>query len=273
MKKQILTIGLACLAALSLAACGSKNSADKEAEDRTYTVGVASEQERREWELVAENVKDEGITLKVKEFTDYTQENPATVDGSLDLNAFQTKVYLDEWNKTNDENLVSIGWTYISPLGLYSETVTDYKDIKDGDIIGIPNDVTNGGRAISLLASAGYITLKEDAGDIPALTDIETYNIKIEIETLEASQIAAALPDLTAAVINTNFVTSQLQKTADDAIFVDTDHASKLGDSFKNIVVVTEENKDKEDFKILVEAYQTEEVEAIINESGDAAAW
>ncbi|MDR2977688.1 MAG: MetQ/NlpA family ABC transporter substrate-binding protein [Streptococcaceae bacterium] len=269
-KSSLLTVIAAGVALLGLTACS--NSGKKSDSDRTYTIGVASSLERQEWELVAKNVKSEGITLKVKEFTDYTQENPATEDGSLDLNGFQTKVYLDNWNKENKGDLVNIGWTYISPLGLYSDKLKDVKDIKSGDTIAIPNDVTNGGRAINLLSGAGLIKLADGAPAIPSVKDIADKK-GLDIKTLEPSQISAALPDVTAAVINTNYVQTQLKKTPKDAIYVDTDHATSLGDEFKNAVVVKSENKDKKDFKTLVKAYQTEEVAKLIKSGGDTSAW
>ncbi|GAB2026389.1 MetQ/NlpA family ABC transporter substrate-binding protein [Lactovum odontotermitis] len=269
-KSSLLTLVVAGVALLTLTACSSSSKSGSSS--RTYTIGVASDLEKQEWQLVAKNVKSEGITLKIKEFTDYTQENPATTDGSLDLNGFQTKAYLDNWNKQNKGDLVSIGWTYISPLGLYSDTLKDVKDIKSGDTIAIPNDVTNGGRAVNLLAGAGLVTLKDDAPAIPSVKDIADKK-GLTIKTLDPSQIAAALPDVTAAVINTNYVQTQLKKTPEDAIYVDTDHATSLGDEFKNLVAVKSENKNKKDFKTLVKAYQTDKVREIIKSGGDTSAW
>lgn len=269
-KSSLLTLIVAGVALLTLTACSSSSKSGSSS--RTYTIGVASDLEKQEWQLVAKNVKSKGITLKIKEFTDYTQENPATADGSLDLNGFQTKAYLDNWNKQNKGDLVSIGWTYISPLGLYSNTLKDVKDIKSGDTIAIPNDVTNGGRAINLLAGAGLITLKDGAPAIPSEKDIADKK-GLTLKTLDPSQIAAALPDVTAAVINTNYVQTQLKETPEDAIYVDTDHATSLGDEFKNLVAVKSENKNKKDFKTLVDAYQTDKVREIIKSGGDTSAW
>ncbi|MDR0298884.1 MAG: MetQ/NlpA family ABC transporter substrate-binding protein [Streptococcaceae bacterium] len=264
---KLAVVGLALFT--TVAAAQSANATTK---TRTYTIGVASDYEKQEWEQVAKDVKAKGIILKVKEFTDYTQENPATEDGSLDLNGFQTKVYLDNWNKTNKGNLVNIGWTYISPLGLYSNTVKNVKNIKRDNTIAIPNDVTNGGRAINLLASAGLISLKSNAPKIPTLNDIKDKK-GLTIKTLDPSQLAASLPDVTAAVINTNYVQTQLHKSPKDAIYVDTDHAKSLGDEFKNVVVVKNSNKNKTDFKTLVKAYQTDAVKKIIEKGGDTSAW
>lgn len=268
MKKKLFTILFAVIALVVLAACGksAKNN-------HTYTIGVASDTEKAEWTQVAKNVKKDGIILKIKEFSDYTGENPAVQDGSLDLNAFQHTAYLDNWNKENNGDIVSIGYTYISPFGLYSKKITNYKELKSGDTIAVPNDVTNEGRALQLLSAIGLITLKKDAPALPALTDIQTYNKKITIKPLSGDQIAAALPDVTAGCINTNYVQDQLHETPKDALYVDTDHGDKVNSIYKNIVAVKKSNKNNADFKKLVKAYQTEEIAKIIEKGGDKSAW
>jgi D-methionine transport system substrate-binding protein len=235
MKKKILAGALAIITALSLAACGGSGSS---AEKHDYVVGVASDQQKEIWEYVGDQVKKEGITIDVKLFSGYTEENPALVDGSLDLNSFQHVAYLNNFNKENNADLVPIGYTLISPFGLYSDKIKDYNDLKDGDTVAIPNDVTNGGRALQLLDAIGVIKLKSDAPDSPTTKDIDSYVKKITIKELQADQIAAALPDVTAATINTNYVTDQLHTTPkNSAIYIDTDHIDKVNDIYKNVML------------------------------------
>ncbi|MDR0297287.1 MAG: MetQ/NlpA family ABC transporter substrate-binding protein [Streptococcaceae bacterium] len=274
-KKSILKAlglgALALVAAGTLAACGSKSGASS----HTYTVGVASASQKDIFEnLVAPAVKKEGITLKVKQFSDYTQENPATQDGSLDLNSFQHIAFLNNWNKENKGSLVEVGYTLISPFGLYSDKIKDYKNLKDGDTVGVPNDPTNEGRALQLLDAIGVIRLKTNAPDSPQLTDIASYNKKITIKPIQADQLAAALPDLAAATINTNYVTDQLHTTPEkSAIYIDTDHLSKVSTIYKNVIVVSSKNKDNADLKKIITAYQTDEVAKAIEKTGDLPAW
>ncbi|WP_332406943.1 MetQ/NlpA family ABC transporter substrate-binding protein [Lactococcus laudensis] len=271
MKKwtKVLTAFVAVFAIGTLAACGAKKDGVK-----TYVVGVASDQQKEIWEKVSDSLKDDKIKIDVKLFSGYTEENPALADGSLDLNSFQHVAYLNNYNKENKKDLTYIGYTLISPFGLYSETIKDPKDLKDGDTVAIPNDPTNGGRALQVLEALNIIKLKKDAPDSPEVKDIESYNTKIEIKPIQADQLVATLPDVTAAFINTNYVTDQLHTTPKkSAIYIDTDHLDKVSDLYKNIIAVRKEDKDKEDFKKIVKAYQTPEIAKLIEKTNDYPAW
>ena len=271
MKKwtKVLAALVAVLAIGTLAACGAKKDGVK-----TYVVGVASDQQKEIWEKVSDSLKDDKIKIDVKLFSGYTEENPALADGSLDLNSFQHVAYLNNYNKENKKDLTYIGYTLISPFGLYSEKIKDPKDLKDGDTVAIPNDPTNGGRALQALEALNIIKLKKDAPDSPEVKDIEAYNTKIEIKPIQADQLVATLPDVTAAFINTNYVTDQLHTTPKkSAIYIDTDHLDKVSDLYKNIIAVRKEDKNKEDFKKIVKAYQTPEIAKLIEKTNDYPAW
>lgn len=271
MKKwtKVLATLVAVLAIGTLAACGAKKDGVK-----TYVVGVASDQQKEIWEKVSDSLKDDKIKIDVKLFSGYTEENPALADGSLDLNSFQHVAYLNNYNKENKKDLTYIGYTLISPFGLYSEKIKDPKDLKDGDTVAIPNDPTNGGRALQALEALNIIKLKKDAPDSPEVKDIEAYNTKIEIKPIQADQLVATLPDVTAAFINTNYVTDQLHTTPKkSAIYIDTDHLDKVSDLYKNIIAVRKEDKNKEDFKKIVKAYQTPEIAKLIEKTNDYPAW
>lgn len=271
MKKwtKVLAALVAVLTIGTLAACGAKKDGVK-----TYVVGVASDQQKEIWEKVSDSLKDDKIKIDVKLFSGYTEENPALADGSLDLNSFQHVAYLNNYNKENKKDLTYIGYTLISPFGLYSEKIKDPKDLKDGDTVAIPNDPTNGGRALQALEALNIIKLKKDAPDSPEVKDIEAYNTKIEIKPIQADQLVATLPDVTAAFINTNYVTDQLHTTPKkSAIYIDTDHLDKVSDLYKNIIAVRKEDKNKEDFKKIVKAYQTPEIAKLIEKTNDYPAW
>ena len=241
---------------------------------KTYVVGVASDQQKEIWEKVSDSLKADKIKIDVKLFSGYTEENPALADGSLDLNSFQHVAYLNNYNKENKKDLTYIGYTLISPFGLYSEKLKDPKDLKDGDTVAIPNDPTNGGRALQALEALDIIKLKKDAPDSPEVKDIESYKTKIEIKPIQADQLVATLPDVTAAFINTNYVTDQLHTTPKkSAIYIDTDHLDKVSDLYKNIIAVRKEDKNKEDFKKIVKAYQTPEIAKLIEKTNDYPAW
>ena len=276
MKKwtKVLTGLVAVFAVGTLAACGAKKDGASKDGVKTYVVGVASDQQKEIWEKVSDSLKDDKIKIDVKLFSGYTEENPALADGSLDLNSFQHVAYLNNYNKENKKDLTYIGYTLISPFGLYSEKLKDPKDLKDGDTVAIPNDPTNGGRALQALEALDIIKLKKDAPDSPEVKDIESYKTKIEIKPIQADQLVATLPDVTAAFINTNYVTDQLHTTPKkSAIYIDTDHLDKVSDLYKNIIAVRKEDKNKEDFKKIVKAYQTPEIAKLIEKTNDYPAW
>ncbi|MDR0200446.1 MAG: MetQ/NlpA family ABC transporter substrate-binding protein [Streptococcaceae bacterium] len=259
-------------ALLTLAACGSKQAA------HTYTVGVTGDADYKIWEQVAKDVKSQdGITLNIKNFSDYTQLNPALEDGSLNLNAFQSIIYQNTWNSQHKGNIKSIGYTYISPFGLYSKKITNYKDLKDGDSVAVPNDPANEGRALRLLAAIGVITLKANSGDTPGLTDIASYNKKIKITPLAADQIVAALPSVTAACINTNYVVDQLHTTPDkSAIYVDTSDKGKVSAIYKNDIAENPKkvtSTEASDYAKIVKAYQTDSIAKLVKAENNIPAW
>ena len=276
MKKwtKVLTGLVAVFAVGTLAACGAKKDGASKDGVKTYVVGVASDQQKEIWEKVSDSLKADKIKIDVKLFSGYTEENPALADGSLDLNSFQHVAYLNNYNKENKKDLTYIGYTLISPFGLYSEKLKDPKDLKDGDTVAIPNDPTNGGRALQALEALDIIKLKKDAPDSPEVKDIESYKTKIEIKPIQADQLVATLPDVTAAFINTNYVTDQLHTTPKkSAMYIDTDHLDKVSDLYKNIIAVRKEDKNKEDFKKIVKAYQTPEIAKLIEKTNDYPAW
>lgn len=276
MKKwtKVLTGLVAVFAIVTLAACGAKKDGASKDGVKTYVVGVASDQQKEIWEKVSDSLKADKIKIDVKLFSGYTEENPALADGSLDLNSFQHVAYLNNYNKENKKDSTYIGYTLISPFGLYSEKLKDPKDLKDGDTVAIPNDPTNGGRALQALEALDIIKLKKDAPDSPEVKDIESYKTKIEIKPIQADQLVATLPDVTAAFINTNYVTDQLHTTPKkSAIYIDTDHLDKVSDLYKNIIAVRKEDKNKEDFKKIVKAYQTPEIAKLIEKTNDYPAW
>ena len=158
------------------------------------------------WEEVADKVADQGVDLGVVTFSDYVQPNRALDEGDIDLNAFQTRIFLDSFNEEFGSNIVPIADTVIAPLGIYSEEVQDVSEISEGAEIAIPNEVSNEGRALVLLQSAGLIEVDPDAGILPTTDDITDNPLNLEITQLDASQTARSVGDVTAAVINSGMV-------------------------------------------------------------------
>ncbi|MGX7075116.1 MetQ/NlpA family ABC transporter substrate-binding protein [Globicatella sanguinis] len=270
MKKLVKKVSVLALLA-GLVAPATAFAEDKPFDGETVKVGVASDDEIEVWEFVAELAEKEGITLEVELFNDYVQPNVAVASGDLDLNAFQHVAYLEEWNKENDEDLQPIGYTYVSPLGAYSEKVTSLDELAEGAVVAIPNDPTNGGRALLLLEQAGVLEVDDAAGVLPTVKDITKNDKKLEFKELDAAQVAVSLPDVDAAIINTNYALDHDLSIEDDAIFVDTEDLAKVNEVYKNVVVTRKDDVENELYKHIVELYQSEEVAEKITEITDGA--
>ena len=276
MKKFIKSLGVLTLAGSLLVGASSAVQAQGEFEGEKVTVGVVSEAEEQVWEFVAEQaLEQEGIELELVLFTDYVQPNVALQDGSTDLNAFQHIAFLNEWNEANDGNLESLGFSYVTPLGVYSETIASIEEIPEDAVIAIPNDPTNGGRALLGLELAGLIEVDDAAGILPTVNDVTDNPLNIQFEELEAAQIAQALPDVDAAVINNTFALDA-GLSVEDAIFLDAENPADLPDDYKNIIAVHGDNVDNALFTKVVELYQTDAVADQLAEAsngGDVPAW
>ena len=264
MKKRIGLITLAAAFIFILGACGAKGTGDKADKVEKVKIGVVSESAIEIWKDVAKRLKDQNIDLEVVEFTDYNQPNIALENGDIDLNAFQHVAFLEDFNKNNDADLTPIGFTFVSPLGIYSEKIKDIKELKDGDSIAIPNDVTNGGRALLLLQALDLIKLDTKAAS-PTVNDITENTKNIQIKELDAAQTARSLQDVAAAVVNTNYAVDAGFSPKKDALYLDTDNISEVKDIYKNVIAAHKADKDNKVYKKVVAEYQTEATKKLID--------
>lgn len=264
MKKRIGLITLAAAFIFILGACGTKGTGDKADKVEKVKIGVVSESAIEIWKDVAKRLKDQNIDLEVVEFTDYNQPNIALKNGDIDLNAFQHVAFLEDFNKNNDADLTPIGFTFVSPLGIYSEKIKDIKELKDGDSIAIPNDVTNGGRALLLLQALDLIKLDTKAAS-PTVNDITENTKNIQIKELDAAQTARSLQDVAAAVVNTNYAVDAGFSPKKDALYLDTDNISEVKDIYKNVIAARKADKDNKVYKKVVAEYQTEATKKLID--------
>lgn len=173
------------------------------------------------WEPAVESLKDKGINLEVVQFSDYVTPNNALNSGEIDLDAFQHQIYLQSEIDQYDYKITNIGNTFIIPLNIYSDKIKSVDELKDGDTVAVPNDPTNEGRALKVLAASGAITLKDNDNFNPTLDDIESYASDFTIKELAANTIPSTLADVTAAVVNGNYALDFGLKT-EDAIYKDT---------------------------------------------------
>ncbi len=274
-KKTLNVAFSAALLLLTLASCGggvpagapdSSSGSAPLSESVTVTLGVVGAIYEDLWKSAQEALKAENINLEFVQFSDYVTPNNALANGDIDLNAFQHRIYLQSEIESYGYEIQTIGNTFIIPLNLYSQKVSSVEELKDGDVVAIPDDLTNGGRALKVLEAAGLIKISDAAGFNPTLEDIETYNVGITIEELKANVIPSALPDVAAAVVNGNYALDFGLKT-DEAIYKDSvldveeywnliaARTADLGDSAK-----------VETYQKVVKAFQSEATEKVFNE-------
>lgn len=231
--------------------------------DVTVRLGVTGSVYDEIWQPAKEILAKQGINLEVIQFTDYVTPNRALADGDIDLNGFQHQIYFADELSSRGYKLANIANTFVVPLNLYSIKIKTLDEIKDGDVIAIPNDPTNGGRAIKVLATSGLITLREGAGFNPTKEDIATYNKKIVIQELAANTIPSALPDIAAGVINDTYALDYGLK-ASDAVFEDQAHEHEYWNLIAARLSDLEDPAKVEVYEKVVKAYQSEETRKLL---------
>lgn len=259
--KNIKNLFTAALVGLSLA--GASVSYAEEANE--IKLGVVGEHNEA-WENVAKRLKSEGVNLTLVKFADYTLPNRALNDGEIDLNAFQHVAFLKADVESHDYKIEPIANTIISPLGLYSKKVKNVNELKEGDTIAIPNDPTNGGRALKVLELAGLIKLDPSKGYIPTVRDITENPKNIQIYEVDAGNTPSLLPDVAAAIINANYAVDNDLNPTTDPIFSDGVGKVDENNPYINVIAARSDNKDNPLFKKVIAAYQTKETAEIIKE-------
>ncbi|MCY0857802.1 MetQ/NlpA family ABC transporter substrate-binding protein [Cupriavidus sp. D39] len=243
---------------IAVATLGIVASGATMAQEQTLRVGTVSGPDAQVWQVVQKAAKRQGLNIKVVEFNDYVQPNAALDAGDLDANSFQHQPYLDSQVKQRGYKMVSVGYTYISPLGIYSQKLKSPKDLPQGAKVAVPNDPSNENRALLLLAAQGVIKLKSGVGTngVNATPlDVSDNPKKLKLVELDAAQLARSLPDVAAAVINTNYALAAGLQPTRNAIALEDIHSP-----YANIIAVRTQDKDKPWVKKLVAAYQSEEV-------------
>jgi D-methionine transport system substrate-binding protein len=212
-------------------------------------------------EKVAEIAKTKGLNIEILEFSDYVVPNQALADGDIQANSFQHQPYLDNQVADRKFDLVSVGTTITTPMGVYSKKVKSLDELKSGATVAIPNDPTNGGRALLVLASKGLIKFKDNPGVKVTTADIIDNPKKIEFAEIDAAQLPRSLDDVDAAVINTNYAMQAGLHPKTDAIAIESEKSP-----YANVIAVRAADKDKPWVKTLVESYHDDSIRKFINE-------
>lgn len=230
------------------------------AQQTSLRIGVTPGPHAQIMEVVKTIAAAKGLDIKIAEFSDYVVPNQALDSGELEANSFQHLPYLENQIKDRGYKLVPVAQTVNFPLGVYSKKVKAWADVPNGASIAIPNDPTNGGRALLLLQDKGVLTLKPNVGYKPTVFDITSNPKGLKIVEIDAAQAPRALDDVAAAAINTNYATQAGLDAVKDPIL-----REDAKGPYVNIIAVRAADKDKPWVKILVEAYHSPDVKAFID--------
>ena len=290
MRKILNTVAAGLLLTLVLTACASNNNTETsdnkvnsqaegqsdsgstektssetdKGEEVVIKLGVVGEN-NEQWDPVIEKLAEDNIKLELVKFADYSLPNRALNDGEIDLNAFQHYAYLNKDVESNGYKIEAIGETLVAPLGVFSNKIKDLSELKDGDTIAIPNDATNGGRALKVLEAAGVIKVDPAAGYTPTLNDITENPKNIKFEEVEAANTASLLPDVAAALINGGHAIDNGLNPKTDSIYLEKVEGGSEN-PYINVIVARTEDKDNANYKKVVEYFRTPEVAQKIEE-------
>lgn len=273
--KKFAKIALALAVLVGFSACGAKdNESSKEAtagtktedkaEGTTIKIGVVGEYNEVLEKVIGRYEEATGNKVELQKFSDYSQPNEALIAGDIDLNAYQHHKFLDEFNESKGSDLISIGDTMLAPMGLYSEKIKSIDELEDGAKVAIPNDPTNGSRALFLLQEAGLIKVDGQAGDLIGVDKVTDNPKNLEIIEMDASTTPRSLEDVDIAAVNDTFaLDSGLDK--EKSVFVE-DPKSESVKEYINLIAARKEDENNEAYKEFVKYYQTEETKKDMEE-------
>ena len=257
--KKILAIAL--IALFTIASVFVQAASETQPSETKIVVGATPEPHAALLALVVDDLASQGITLEVKEFTDYVTPNDAVEYGEIDANYFQHIPYLESFNTEHGYHLVNAGGIHVEPIALYSSKYSSLSDIPNGAVIAIPNDPTNEGRALLLLQSAGLIKLKDNAGLEAIPLDIVENPKNLKFSEIEAATLPRILSDVDAAVINGNYAIPAGLVATRDGLYVE-----GADSPYVNVIAVKAGNENNPAVTALVEALKSDEVKAYVAE-------
>ena len=258
-----------------LTGCGNNDAAGKKADTDSaqeleiIKVGASITPHAEILRSVSDELEKQGYKLEVVEYNDYIIPNTALESGELDTNYIQHLPYLEDFNKENGTDIVSVADIHYEPFGIYAGKSDSLENLKEGAVIAVPNDTTNEARALLLLQDQGLIKLKENAGLTATVKDIADNPKNFEIKELEAAQVPKALQDVDVAAINTNYALEANLKLSDALASEGAD--SLAAKTYANIIAVKEGNENTEKIKALIDTVKSEQVKKFIEDKYDGA--
>ena len=217
-------------------------------------------------ELIKPTLAKEGVDLEVKVFTDYVQPNVQVAEKHLDANYFQTKPYLDNFNKGKGAHLVTVTGVHVEPFGGYSKKYKSLSELPDGATVALPNEGSNSGRALLLLQKAGVIKLKDPSNALATPKDIAENPKHLKFKELESALLPRVLDQVDLDLINTNYALEAKLNPVKDALVLEDRNSP-----YVNYLVARPDNKDSDALKKLAAALNSPEVKTFIEKKYDGA--
>jgi D-methionine transport system substrate-binding protein len=267
MKKLILLLIAVLTLGLLLSGCSQNTPAPANQGNKTVLkIGATAVPHAEILNVVKPILAKEGIDLQIVEMTDYVKPNVAVAEKELDANFFQHIPYLTKFSAERNLALTYTAAVHIEPMGIYSKKIKNLSELAAGAKIAIPNDPTNGGRALALLEKAGIIKLKDGIGINATISDIATNSKNVQISELEAPQLPRVLEDVTIAVINTNYALEAKLVPTKDALFIE-----QKDSPYVNILTIRKGDENRPEIQKLTKALTSDEVKKFINEKYQGA--
>lgn len=258
MKRRTLILSALAIPA-ALTACG-----DKEASTGKYSpikLGTLSGPHAEIAEIAAKVAAGKGLSVKIVEFSDYGHVNEALNAKDIDCNAFQHKPYLEKAISSKGYRFTALGKTVLFPLGVYSLKIHSKEEIADGMLVTLPADPANLGRALVLLENNGIITLKPGKGIHATSHDVGKNPHNLKFKEVDSAYLGRSLPDVGFAVINGSWAVKSNLSPAKDAFILEDGRSE-----FANILAVRSEQKDRPEFRLLLESYQSQAVKDFVRD-------
>ncbi|OQM45933.1 metal ABC transporter substrate-binding protein [Anoxybacillus sp. UARK-01] len=260
MRKTII-LALFLLVAIIAGCSGESQTTSKELSDKKLVVGVTAGPHEEILEVVKQVAEKDGLEIELKVFSDYITPNTALAEGDLDANSYQHKPFLEQFNEDHNTNLVPVAKTVLNPMGVYSKKYKNINELETGAKFGLPNDPTNGSRALHILEKEGLVKLKDEKKYTASIYDIVENPKKLEFVELEAAQIPKHLSEVDLAAINTNFALGAGLNPKKDSILLESPDSD-----YVNYLVVRPENKEDKAIQKLIKAYHSDEVKKFIED-------
>lgn len=257
---------LSAAAVLTLAACGQGADNKAGGEGAPLRVGATAVPHAEILEQVKPILAAEGVPIEIKVFNDYVQPNVQLAETRLDVNYFQTKPYLDEFNTARGTSLITVAGVHVEPLGLYSRKHKTLADLPNGAQVVLPNDASNTGRALLLLQAAKLITLKDPQNPLQTVRDIATNPKGLKFQEVEAATIPRILPQVDGAVINTNYALDAGLKPQADALQLE-----GADSPYVNYLVARPDNQNDPRIQALATALRSQAIKDFIAEKYEGA--